>query len=176
MGKNKSELEYGGKPQLERATALLDKFCEDVFISVSHTATLPHSHTPILADSFIGHGPMSGILSALTARPEAAWLVLACDLPLVSETTLETLLAARNPYKFATAFRSTQGDFPEPLCTVYEPKSVFPLLHFLGLGYDSPRNVLINTQVALVDQTDPTWLDNVNDPEEYEEIRRQFQS
>ncbi len=176
MGKNKSELEYGGKPQLERATALLDNFCQDVFISVSHTPTLPHSHTHILPDSFIGHGPVSGILTALTARPEAAWLVLACDLPLVSEATLETLLAARNPYKFATAFRSARADFPEPLCTVYEPKSVFPLLHFLALGYDSPRNTLISTEVALVDQTDPTWLDNVNHPEEYEEIRRQLQS
>ena len=39
-----------------------------------------------------GEGPIVGIRSAMAAHPAAAWLVLACDLPFLSDAAIEELL------------------------------------------------------------------------------------
>ena len=176
MGRDKAALAYGGQPQAARAAALLRGVCAETFVSVRPGQEPPAGLTdvPTLPDRFLDCGPMGGILSALFARPEAAWLVLACDLPFVTPATLAALLAGRRPERHASAFRSATDGFPEPLCAVYEPKSRFALLHFLALGYDCPRKVLINTRAALLDAADPHWLDNVNHPHEYAAAARQL--
>jgi molybdopterin-guanine dinucleotide biosynthesis protein A len=68
----------------------------------------------------------------------------------------------------ATAFYDSEGKFPEPLITIWEPRSYPQLLQFLGLGYSCPRKALINSDVKLLTITDVAELRNVNDPEAYE--------
>jgi molybdopterin-guanine dinucleotide biosynthesis protein A len=124
-----------------------------------------------LPDSFLGLGPYGGILSAFREDPNAAWLVIACDLPLLSEKSLRQLLAARNPSAMATAFQSPDNEFPEPLIAIWEPRAYPVLLDFLSRGYSCPRKVLINSDAHLVQATDAAELTNVNVPEEYEAIK-----
>jgi len=111
---------------------------------------------------------LGGILTAMTKFPEAAWLVLACDLPFVNEGAIAKLMETRNPFKLATAYRSAQEHgMPEPLCAIYEPKAVFRLLQFLGQGMACPRKILMNSDVCLIVLDEEFVLDNINRPEEY---------
>lgn len=94
---------------------------------------------------------------------------MACDLPLLSPQTLPALAENRNPSKIATAFINNESKFPEPLITIWEPKSYQLLLTFLGMGYSCPRKTLINADVQLLDPPDPQELMNANNPRQYEQ-------
>ncbi|RZK47108.1 MAG: hypothetical protein EOO59_18285 [Hymenobacter sp.] len=105
-------------------------------------------------------------MSAFRRDPNAAWLVLACDLPFLTAETLRTLVAGRRPGRLATAFQSPGSDFPEPLITIFEPRAYPELLRFLGLGYSCPRKMLINSDVEVLPTPGSRQLRNVNTPAE----------
>ena len=167
MQTDKGRLSYHGLEQREYAARLLATVCTDVHVSCrpDQVATLPTGLLP-LPDRFLDLGPMGGILSAFQLDPNAAWLVVACDLPFLSKATLRHLAAHRNGAKMATAFQSPENEFPEPLITIWEPRGYGTLLRFLGLGYSCPRKALINSDIELLAAPDPNELRNVNTPEE----------
>ena len=167
MQTNKGALHYHGLDQRQYTAALLAEFCPDVRVSVrpDQTAELP-AGLIALPDTFLNLGPLGGILSAFQADPNAAWLVLACDLPFLTRDTLEYLVTKRQPARMATSFRSPWDAFPEPLVSIWEPRSYGQLLRFLGLGYSCPRKALINSDIELLTPSMPEELRNVNTPAE----------
>ena len=171
MNRDKASISYYDKPQVEHCCELLNGFCEKVYISnrTEQAGEPAQQVAPHIHDVFLEMGPIGGILSALKAHPQAAWLVLACDLPYVDESALRVLVDGRNPFKLATAYVSESDGAPEPLCAIYEPKSLFRLLHFVGLGYHCPRKVLIHSDTRLLKQPMARVMTNVNSPDEYAE-------
>ena len=167
MQTDKGALHYHALDQRQHTAALLGEFCSEVRVSVrpEQAAGLPAGLTA-LPDTFLGLGPLGGVLSAFRADPNAAWLVLACDLPFLTRESLEFLVTNRQPARAATTFRSPWDAFPEPLVTIWEPRSYGPLLRFLSLGYSCPRKVLINSDIELLAPPVPAELRNVNTPEE----------
>ena len=175
MQTDKGALHYHALDQRQHTAALLGEFCSDVRVSVrpDQAADLPAGLTA-LPDTFLNLGPLGGLLSAFQADPNAAWLVLACDLPFLTRITLEFLVAHRQASRAATALRSPWNDFPEPLVTIWEPRSYGQLLRFLGLGYSCPRKALINSDIALLAPPVPEELRNVNTPEERAAAEREL--
>lgn len=167
MGRDKAALAYHGEAESRRVYGVLGEFCSEVFISCrADQADLPgRKGLPQIHDILPGKGPLSGILAAFEARPDATWLVAACDLPRLDREVVASLVAGRNPFRFATAFQGYQ-DFPEPLCALYEPKSRPRLLQFLAAGYDCPRKMLINSPVQVLPPLDGDRLANANTPDE----------
>lgn len=177
MGRDKAALEYAGRSQLERAFALLDPLVSRCFVSVR--ADQQHdplrARFPQIVDAAPGvEGPAAGILSALRAHPQSAWLVLACDLPFLDAGTLQHLIARRDPTRTATAFRSSHDGLPEPLCAIYEPAARSALEAFVASGRICPRKFLIQSDALLLDQPRAESLDNVNTPTELEEARNRM--
>ena len=172
---DKGALHYHALDQRQHTAALLDEFCPDVRVSVrpDQAADLPAGLVP-LPDTFLNLGPLGGLLSAFQADPNAAWLVLACDLPFLTRTTLEFLVTHRQPARTATALHSPWNDFPEPLVTIWEPRSYGQLLRFLSLGYSCPRKALINSDIELLAPPVPAELRNVNTPEERAAAQREL--
>jgi molybdopterin-guanine dinucleotide biosynthesis protein A len=125
----------------------------------------------MIVDSVAGEGPIVGIRSALAAHPQAAWLVLACDLPFLSDAALSQLLRERDLAGLATAYRSTHDGLPEPLCAIWEPGAAAALESYQAGGGHCPRKFLIRHSVRLLEPLDRRALDNVNTPEEYAEAR-----
>lgn len=168
MQTDKAALEINGKLQLEHAFELASGLCAKTFVSVrsDQLADPLRSRFPTIVDQKDGLGPIGGISSAQAAHPEAAWLVLACDLPFLTTATLKYLLENRDPAKPATAFISTSDGLPEPLCTVWEPSSREAVVAWLASGKTCPRKFLINSATHLLKQPDPQALDNVNTPDE----------
>jgi molybdopterin-guanine dinucleotide biosynthesis protein A len=123
----------------------------------------------MIVDSVPGEGPIVGIRSALAAHPHAAWLVLACDLPFLSDTSLAQLLNERDAAGLATAYRSTYDGLPEPLCAIWEPRAAAALASYQEAGGRCPRKFLIQQAARLLEPLDRRALDNINTPEEYAE-------
>lgn len=170
MKKDKSLLEYHGKKQVVYCFDLLSQFCDQVFVSnrKDQSRLAVHKKLPQIHDIFTGIGPLGGILSAMTRKPDVAWLVMACDLPFVNGSTIEILIKKRNPSKMATAYRSAhEPNLPEPLCAIYEPKALVQLLQFLAQGIQCPRAILLRCDTRLIAQSPGISLDNVNSPPEY---------
>ena len=110
MGRDKALLEYAGETQLERAVRLLEEHLERVFVSVraDQVEDPERARFEQVVDRYTDLGPAAGILSALEAHPDVAWLVLACDLPNVNDDTIATLLRRRSAQPFI-AFRSSKS-------------------------------------------------------------------
>jgi molybdenum cofactor guanylyltransferase len=169
MQRDKAALVYHGRSQLEWAVSFVQPHVERVFVSVrpDQTNDPVRSRFEQIVDAEANLGPIAGIMAAQAKYPEVAWLVLACDLPFLDEGTLTTLIAARDPQRLATAFRSSHDVLPEPLCTIYEPASREAILAHIASGKNCPRKFLINSDVQLLDEPNPHALDNVNTPDEY---------
>jgi molybdenum cofactor guanylyltransferase len=183
MGQNKADLDYHGRPQWLYLRHLLDDLGLETSVSCrpEQAGTFGMSHE--ITDAFAGLGPMGAILSALQQAPDAAWMVLACDLPLLDKPALQFLIDRRNPAATATCFRqppapegwdfgkaAQEEGFPEPLISIWEPKSYMTLLQFLAQGVSCPRKVLLNSNTHLLDAPNPEVLLNANTPEEREKI------
>ena len=166
MGTDKAELNYFGKPQKEAAKELLENNNLETFYSVRDFSTALEM-TNEIPDKFINLGPFGGICSAFQKDPNAAWFVLATDVPFVSDEIIQLVLKHRNPSKVATAIKGKSKDFPEPLITLYEPKAYPILLQYLAQGYSCPRKMLINCDVEIV-EIDDNFIRNINTPEEFE--------
>ena len=173
MGFDKGKVNWHGKEQRYHMADLLKPFCNDVFISCRDDQQKGIDEQYLsLSDTFTGLGPFGAILSAFREKPDNAWLVIACDLPLIEEDTIKFLKENRNVSSVATAYQSNYQDFPEPLITIWEPKSYPVLLSFLAQGYSCPRKVLINSDTHILQAPNPDDLTNVNTPDELEKIKR----
>jgi molybdenum cofactor guanylyltransferase len=168
MNRDKAALKYQGKTQLDRAFELASRHVTQVFVSVRADQTLDptRAQRPMIVDS-AGEGPIAGIRSALAAHPKAAWLVLACDLPYLSDAALDYLLRQRDAAAFATSYTSAHDGLPEPLCAIWEPSAAEALADYQAGGGHCPRKFLIRHGARLLEPQDTRALENVNTPEEY---------
>ncbi|MCF6263265.1 MAG: NTP transferase domain-containing protein [Xanthomonadales bacterium] len=176
MGHDKAVIDYHGQPQIRWAYELLQRHLPQVFVSVRAEqekepvrASLPQVH-----DLGISRGPLDGIVSAMQTHHQVAWLVVACDLPWLADASIEHLLAKRDPQSMATAFASVHHPgLPEPLCAIWEPASRTVIDEAVASNRHCPRKILINTNIRLTEQLDPRSMDNINHPQELEDIRKQ---
>ena len=168
MMADKAGLSYGRRPQLAEAFDLLTRHVDRTWISVRDDQVREplRSGYPQIVDGPLGNGPIAGIIAAQARVPDAAWLVVACDLPHLDDTTLEDLKSRRDPRRLATAFLSDVDGMPEPLCAVYEPASREGILTHVAAGRDCPRKFLMTHDVALLDLSRPSALVNANTPQD----------
>ena len=171
MGTDKGLIEYHQVPQREHLYHLLGKVCERTFISLraEQQVKVPFGFATI-ADEDKFRGPFNGMLSAHGRHPDVAWLVLACDLPLMDLPALEQLISERDPEKFATALANKENPLPEPMCAIWEPRALQEAISYLEAGNGTcPRKFLINNNTKLVFPADKNVILNANSKEEYKE-------
>ena len=178
MGQDKGLISYHGVPQREYLYHLLEDVCDKTFISVrqDQRGEIPTTFNTILdRDEF--RGPYNGLLSAHRAYPDVAWLVLACDLPLIDHESLRELIDRRDTEKMATAFSQRENPLPEPLCAIWEPEALRTSIAYLEAGNGTcPRKFLINSDVSLIFPKRPEILLNANSQEEYNEALQKLEA
>jgi len=171
MGTDKGLIEYHGVPQRDYLYDLLTKVCDETYISLrkEQEENVPFGFQT-LVDLNEFRGPYNGLLSAHKKYPEAAWLVLACDLPLMDLEALKELISHRDTTKQATAFALKDNPLPEPLCAIWEPHALQDSVSYLEAGNGTcPRKYLINHDTKLVFPKNESVLLNANSEEEYKE-------
>ncbi|MFS4456642.1 molybdenum cofactor guanylyltransferase [Maribacter sp. 2304DJ31-5] len=171
MGQDKGLIAYHGIPQREYLYHLLHSVCDKAFLSVRSDQLNEISNDfNTIRDKDEFKGPYNGLLSAHGQFSEIAWLVLACDLPLMDKMALEELIAARDTSKMATAFADKTNPLPEPLCAIWEPHALEISMAYLRAGNGTcPRKFLINNDVKLVFPEHTDVLLNANSEVEYKE-------
>lgn len=172
MGSDKSLMAFHGKPQREYLFDLLTKFCSEVYLSCKDCENIPERLNP-LPDQFEIDGPLNGILSAFSKDSSCAWLTVAVDMPLIDSFTLQYLMDRRDPEKVATCFLDSDGKKPEPLLTIWEPKS-FPFLQaFYNSKQISPRRFLMQHAIGLHTAPNRDILTNINSPDDLMQYNKQ---
>ncbi|MEO8276887.1 MAG: NTP transferase domain-containing protein [Thermoanaerobaculia bacterium] len=134
MGKPKHLLDLGGETFLERIVRALSAVVAERFL-LGSAADLPPvlAGETLLPDAPGARGPLAGLLAALAHRPGAAWLIVACDQPLISSGTLRWLAGERRFDRIAVLPR-LELDRVEPVPGIYEPMAREPLLALAAMA------------------------------------------
>lgn len=170
MGRDKSLLDYHGVPQWIHLSEMCRSLGFDVFLSCRQEQHSQFKGAEIITDLPGMEGPLGAIVSALSYDAQSAWLVLACDLPLLEITDLFELIDGRVFSKCATAYQSPFDGKPEPLIAIWEPTSKEPALQLATQGIHCPRKVLEQCGVHLLRPSHPERLANINTPQEFEKL------
>ena len=170
MGFDKSQIKYENLTQEKHLKIMCESLGIDAYLSKNIEQSV-ESEKETIRDKFSGLGPYGGILSAFQNDPNSAWLVIACDLPLINKKEIENLISQRAANKIATAVKGKEKEFPEPLLTVWEPSAYSVLMDYLSQGYSCPRKVLINEDVKVIPLLDEKSIFNANTPEDLEKIQ-----
>lgn len=174
MGRPKALLPWQGASFLEHIAATLASVVPEVSL-LGSCDELPATvaRLPAIADAAGIGGPLAGILGAFAARPEAAWLVVTCDQPLLRRATLEWLIGERRPGGIALFSRLVPGRI-EPFPGIFEPTALAALAALAATGKTSLQPLALAQQVRVVPVPHGLagTLRGVNTPEEWAELRR----
>ncbi|HEU5292340.1 MAG TPA: molybdenum cofactor guanylyltransferase [Cyclobacteriaceae bacterium] len=170
MGKDKSLINYHGKPQREFLAELLKPFCDQVFVSGPKNSKVSQTNIP---DHFDLDSPLNGILSAFHFDPLVNWLTVPVDMPNIDSKAIQYLFKHRDDHKTATCFLNSDGQEPEPLFTIWEAKSKPMLFDFYNSGQVSLKKFLIENDICLVKAPNLSLLTNINTEEELQAYLKQ---
>ncbi len=145
MGRPKHLMDHGGLSWVERAAAALAGH-------VHGTCLLGEGEIP---DSLAGltrlvdapgfRGPVAGILAAMRWDPEAAWVILPADMPLMTGQGIEWLLKQRSPGRWGILPQREGAPWCEPLGAWYDSRTAAFLERC-----DRPQAMATHTRVARV--------------------------
>jgi molybdopterin-guanine dinucleotide biosynthesis protein A len=169
FGSDKAAIRVQGRALLEKTVILLQPSVEAVYVSVraDQTDDRLRREFSLLVDREADLGPAGGLLAAHALRPDAAWIVLACDLPFMDEAAVAHLIGSREVTRAATAYRSDDDGSPEPLCAIYEPDTLARFRHQVDTGGSlSPRGFLMSADVKCIKPSRGRVLLNVNTPDD----------
>ncbi|MCY7374939.1 MAG: molybdenum cofactor guanylyltransferase [Pyrinomonadaceae bacterium] len=184
MKTDKAFLEIGGETFLERAIKTLQTVCENrVKIVLNQTQThfieRLSNDFPHIFDFYENRGALAGIHAALKSCETKYALILAVDLPLITNEAIENLAAITlSSNKFiAVVPRQTDGRL-QPLCAAYLARYCLPVLENL-MGENDSASVndfleLIAPRIVYQDKLTADEISdiffNVNYPADYQEI------
>lgn len=132
MGEDKGLMSFQGKALVEIATERMSRCCDDVFISVNQQQVEAYQrYGKLIIDQYEQEGPLGGILSVLT-KTAGPVLFTPVDLPLLTITELNKVLAHRSPESLVTAFFDHQENRWEGLVSLWEPESYDRLMGYFS--------------------------------------------
>ena len=170
MGVNKAFLNFGGQTLLERALATLRAACGEVAI-IGDPKTFS-AHGTVVSDVFAGCGPLAGIHAALLHSSAQLNMILAVDMPFVSNELLHFLLEVADAADATvTVPRTTRG--LQPLCGVYRRDFAPAAERALAAGKYKIDATFANVSLRVIEEpelaaagfTEKCFF-NVNTPEE----------
>jgi len=175
MGKDKGYIAYHGMPQNTYLYNMLNDLCDQTFLSIRSDQQGQYEDFNVIIDQDLYKGPFNGLLSAHQKHPNVAWLVVACDLPLIDRAALQHLINSRNTKMAATAFATKKTGLPEPLAAIWEPGGLKDVPEYLENSRSScPRKYLLSSDVHLVFPNNDEVLLNANFEEEYLEVMKKL--
>jgi molybdopterin-guanine dinucleotide biosynthesis protein A len=167
MGEDKAALLVDGRTLLARTAGLLTPLTTAVHVAIrpGQASDELRRQFSLLIDADAVPGPAGGLVAAWQHDPDAAWLVLACDMPAIGQEALKALVACRDPNSGATTWRNPEDGLPEPLCAIWEPATLARLAAVArqaGNRLVSPRAVLAAADPLLLNPAQPLTLRSVN--------------
>ena len=176
MQTDKSELQYHDAiSQRTYLYKMLSKFCNKTFVSCRNeqVTNLQAGEEYIIDEDKYG-GPLNGILSAHHHFPDKAWLVLAVDLPHITDKSIEVLMNKRDPSRIATVYALKDSPMPEPLIAIWEPAALEEAEKYIQAGSNCPRKFLSSRDIKIIFPENDIELFNANFYTDYLEAKKRM--
>ena len=177
MGQPKFALTYNGISETERAVGILGRFCEKVFLSARADLDLGElgniKNAERINDEHIQLGPVGGLATVMGRYPDKAWMITACDMPLIQKKDFEIILEQRDPLRYGTCYVQKGRLGYEPMCAIYEPKFITPLYEAMSRRELSLSRIIgdLPFKEIKIPEGDRANFMNINTPEDYEAAR-----
>lgn len=175
-GRDKSALIVEGLPILDRQMASLSQVADEVMLVVGEQMPAPRADVRIVRDRVSASGPLGGLDAALAAARHDTLVLLACDMPFVTERLLRHLLAL-TPGADAVVPRTERGY--HPLCAAYTRACQPAIAAHLARGQLRMVEFLADVRVRVVGGDELAALGdhhrllaNINTPAEYDGLDR----
>ncbi|MBI4430598.1 MAG: molybdenum cofactor guanylyltransferase [Candidatus Omnitrophica bacterium] len=171
FGEDKALAVWNGVTLLERAVFKIRRLDLEPVVVTNCRRDYPFLDCRIERDVVEEQGPLGGLLTACGLFPDHSLLVLTCDMPVISDSTLKRLIDTHNRELHATVF-ATPGEGVLPFPGVYE-SGLGDLIRFrlrqeqhsmVDLIRALPKKTLITTNL------DSEEFGNVNTKEELRSI------
>lgn len=176
MGADKAFVTLDGRTLLERSLEVARSVATDVRI-VGDAAKFA-AFAPVVEDVFPGCGPLGGIHAALRASRTELNLMLAVDVPFVSQALLQYLIGRARDFTTATVTVAKAGGRWQPLCAVYQREFAGVAEEALRAGRYRIDALFAVTSIQVVEQNELEgagfslkMFRNLNTREELEAVR-----
>ncbi len=170
MGTNKALLQIDGKTVIELIAEELATIVDHVIVVTNTPDDYAFLRLPMIADNYIGKGPLAGIEAGLSFSTTEKNLIVACDMPFISAQLGSYLLSKLDHYQAAVPERDGQK---HPLFGAYRREARNCAEMFLKEEKLAIRNMLNYMQTVYIRveslkmPINDLTLFNMNHPEEY---------
>ena len=175
MGEPKAWLEIENKPIINRTIEIANRITNELII-VSSEDYKPFDtlKTKIVTDQIKGKGPLMAIFTALQSISNSHCLILACDLPFITERILIEM--GRKIGSHDAVVPLTNNGF-EPLCAIYAQSCSSPIESRINQNklsvhrMFSELNIYPFTEWSRFDPSGNIFL-NMNTQDDYQKVRQ----
>jgi molybdopterin-guanine dinucleotide biosynthesis protein A len=174
MGTDKGFVLWNGKPFVQHSIIALKPLVSKLIIVSDHIAYDRLSYRRI-NDSFPEAGPLSGLYSGLRASETELNLVLSCDVPLITTSVLEKLVAGYD--EGLSAVVCSADDRIMPLVALYHKDCYKVGKDLLDNGERRMMRLLDklpNTSYVLLDENEAKTVRNINSPKDLKMIENEY--
>jgi molybdopterin-guanine dinucleotide biosynthesis protein A len=162
-GIDKSAIMIGGETIFERQVRVLAPRVAEIIVAGK---SAPSTFRAV-ADAVAGAGPLGGIAAGLAAAHTPWLLVVAGDMPDVSATLIDRMMAAAAEDRDAVGIRI--GGLPEPLLCALRVAVARPAVERRLAAQRLKASALLTDdglRVAWIEDLDPAAVRNINTPED----------
>lgn len=168
MGQAKHLIDAGGVTWVEKAVGILLEEVDRIVISGKGELPPSLAHCARVADVPGLFGPLAGILATLRRWPGVSWLVVACDMPEISQEALRWLLSHQGPEVHGVLPDLNGTGQVEPLLAYYDHQCL-PEVEAIAAGGSKGIYRLKESKHIITPQPPPElrhcWR-NINSPQE----------
>lgn len=176
-GNNKAFLEYNNKTFIENVISKLSDF-NKIYVSVDNKDKYEKLSYDLIEDEYKDIGPIGGIYSALKHIDYEYMFVIACDMPKVTKKFINFLLNNLTKEDKCLIVKDHDNKL-YPLGGIYS-KGVLPVIEEMIEAKDYKlQNLVKKCNGRILSLKDVSFYEssliNVNNPEEYEKLKEDFQ-
>jgi len=166
MGRDKALLPIGGSTLLDQIASRVQAAAGNVTL-IGPPENYGSSGYKVVGDLVTGAGPLGGLFTALSVTTAEWNLIVACDMPELTEDFLRRLLEAAEASDADCLVPGT-GFGTEPLCAVYRRRCVAAAEVALTHKFLKMQDFVssLRAEIWLVADADAVLLKNLNRPED----------
>ncbi|MBT2657703.1 molybdenum cofactor guanylyltransferase [Bacillus sp. ISL-18] len=182
MGTNKALLKINEKTNIERIVDKLKLLFDDIILVTNDSEQYEFLSVRMVPDHYPGQGPLAGVQAGLTASDYDLNLIVACDMPFLSNELAEALVT--NALHYDAVIPVIHGK-QQPLFSVFKKQTAAVIEEQIQAGQLRMKHLLDHLNVLYLTEKEletycQMGLDqvffNMNHPEEYEEAKKKAES
>jgi molybdopterin-guanine dinucleotide biosynthesis protein A len=175
MGTDKGFIDLNGRSFMARIIETVNPFVNKVII-VSSDPNYDVFNKKRVVDIIPDSGPLAGIFSGLFYTESDVNLVLSCDVPLINEVVLNTLIEGYDAESDVTQLQSNERTMP--LIALYKKQCMHTCLEALKTGERRLTKVVeqLRAKTIILDSSLEPLVRNINTIDELKEIRHELKN